>query len=325
MPSIEHLQNKLEKIIWRKIATNPLLVPLNGPRLKDESIVDEGWPLPLGTESAEWRIAKPSVFLPDKYQKYTLLRLNTISEILLMGQLKDHLFWAEYEGNALKIESSVIPPSADPSGPYFIALEKGYRVSKARLTSELEDWNQHRAFEFGIECITRSINKKVDNGHHVSAANIRAINFLKISRDYLYRQNNEPLDAYFKELSLSKQERFAIGPFQAWFEEGQELSKLFTPAAKTDYVTRALDEMLQTLLVPIIGINRVLRELRVANAMFARRVLTDDGYPIPQFTTQDSNERVINEKIWFAYQKDELDNQVITFGKLFLQGMRPVH
>jgi hypothetical protein len=155
-----------------------------GINATSEDTNDEGWSLPTESKPGEWRVVEnPEINLLSDYgvSRPRLLKLHTLSGLILFSRLKRKLFLAEFAGSSIEIQSNVIPISGDKSVPFSRNVRKGVMVAKARLIREESNWNDYTAYRFACDCAERAISRNTLVHNHVDSIYLEGIKFVRAS------------------------------------------------------------------------------------------------------------------------------------------------
>ena len=274
----------------------------------DSEVIDNGWSLPIDTLPGEWReIDSTNLDLTNVFDLLKMIKLYTLSGMLKTPKLiENKLFLAEKSGVSIAISSEYFKGPKDPADPYFRNVNQGVRTTKARLIKEVKSWNQTNIHMFAHDCAKHAVSTTEEVHNRVISIYRTGLEFYKIYGEYSQNHDDTtPIKAYLKTSNLSRQDLFKL-----W---NHELEKIKSDVEKEsrglDHSGNALLACLNSIHSPIYALRETLAHARVNSAVKGFVELKyNRGFNVPSWTSQEKNE--LKDRIWYLYQKKELDWQV---------------
>jgi hypothetical protein len=307
--------NKLEPILFEMeinhVERGNLYVSLECDIL-GKNVLSDDWPHPSDSGPGEWRtIENLKIDLLKSSGVFQLLNLYTLSGLLFFKRIKDRLYKAEFEGEPIEILSNVYPTEGDESVRYLKGIKKGVSVARARLVKEIDSWNNYSAFTFACDCAERAILNDEKVFGHPNETNNSGIVFARALGKYHYLDDPADIEAILGKKFTNKKERFE------YISSSKKLllSKL-SELASLNYASKALVECFDHIYRPSRAVQKAALNARINRATIGFLELKSIGLEVPDWFRIKENEKETVNRIWYLYQKKELEWQALHLEKI---------
>jgi hypothetical protein len=312
MDDFELIESIIAPIERRRVETGKYYVSVDsGP------FNSEGWDLPEGKTPGEWRMYDERFTRRES----KLVRLYTLSGLLIGPLLKSELYCAEYRGESEKLHRTYVthvPLEEDKEAKRLQYIDKGMLVEKARLLYKVESWGVHSALSFACDCAKRALDLIIENGTQPEKIFFVGLEFARALADYAnkcYLIGDPAKD------TLALGVRYFSASQSAEYTDMRKLAEEIKEKAESKLGSaRSAGLAVANLLDNFFSYPRLVvataTQARVARAFLGNQELAVKGVKTSLFRPKSPERMELLERVWMAFQKDELDWQVKRFNEL---------
>jgi len=297
---------------------------------KCQTEFQDGWTLPSASQPGEWKLFDKD----DWSREISLIRLYTLSGLILGGYLKSHLFVAIFQGFHEDITSFVYSPLGETEDTRYLKMVKrGKRVEKASLVYEVEKWSPKIAFSFAWGCINHALSHLLQRGSRTKDLYREGLEYARLLTRFEIDGYKDEIETYFQlkkiNTKYSDYEKNLIARLESEASDdllggylGKALVSLLTRL--TNYVTilenlKLFDDIdfmsiVRNSTYPI-AVNEVSKFTRIYFAWRSFGEFSEKGINV-SWNPKTEKEKTIRNRIWYGHQKKELDWQATYLSEL---------